>query len=100
MRASVMAATVVQPSVAGSQISAGSTAADSESDCPVPPMAMTLPSASSVRFIRRRAKAIGAISRHAGDAAVMSITAARLMAGSPPPARRILPGRYMTSDSE
>ena len=66
----------------------------------VPPIARTVPSARIVRFIRRRAKAIGATSRQAGLAAVMSMTAARLIAGSPPPTRRILPGAYMTADSE
>src|SRR5262245_57181812 len=39
------------------------------------------------------------ISCHAGDAAFMSMTEARANAGSPPPARRILPGAYMAPHS-
>ena len=46
------------------------------------------------------AKAIGSIARHDGFATFMSTTIAVLIDGSPPPARRILPGRYWTADSE
>ncbi len=100
MRASDIEDPVVHFSVSGFQISVASTAADSLSADAVPPIARTCPSARMIMFMRRRAFAIGSISRHAGVAAFISITAARAIAGSPPPARRIFPGRYMASDSE
>ena len=50
--------------------------------------------------MRRRGKAIGLVSCHCGLAWFMSMIAVRAMAGSPPPARRILPGSYITEDSE
>ena len=54
MRGSDMASTVRHVSVGGSKISAGSTAADALSPLPVPPTARLVPSASMVRFRRRR----------------------------------------------
>ena len=69
------------------------------SDTRVPPTAMTEPSSRIGVFMRRRGKAIGLVSCQAGEAAFMSMTCVRAMAGSPPPARRILPGSYIAPDS-
>src|SRR5215510_14686343 len=65
----------------------------------VPPTAITSPSARMTRLWRRRGKFIGLVRLHAGEAAVISMIAALLIAGSPPPERRILPGAYIADDS-
>src|SRR6059036_697094 len=109
MRGVCMLARVVQACVAGDQTSAGSTPREGVrppmSD--EPPTASTFPSGRSVRFRCERARAIDAVCRHAGDAAVVSITYVVARDGTAPPlssgsARYELPafmnwpGRYIT----
>ena len=96
--------------MSGFQISAGRTAFDRSvpSEVDIPPLARTVPSGSSVRFWYARPNAIGAVERHVGVAAFMSMTAVRpsarversapLKSGSAQvPAFMILSGRYMTA---
>ena len=75
----VSEATVVQVSVSGFQISAGSTAFERSvpSEVDIPPLARTVPSASIVRFWYARPNAIGAVERQVGVPAPMSMTAVR-----------------------
>ena len=64
----------------------------------VPPVPSTLPSGSIVRFICRRARFIEPVVCQVGPGTFRSITSAVAVGGSPPPARRILPGSYITAD--
>ena len=102
-RGTVALASVLQISVTGSHSSAAYTASVlSEFENPgppVPPVTNTFPSGSMRAFACRRAYAIGAVLRHAGVVCVRSITSAVLVAGSDPPATRILPGWYITTPS-
>src|SRR5262245_64187975 len=94
-----MAATVVHFSPTGFQISPCRTALVSSSPWRVPPTAITWPSARTTRLWRRRGEAMEAASFQAGEAGVVSVTAAFARAGSPPPARRIFPVPHMAQDS-
>src|SRR4051794_3846475 len=76
-RACVSEATVVQVSVSGFQISDWSTPLLRvvPSDVERPPLASTVPSASMVRLLYERPKAIGWVERQAGVAELISMTA-------------------------
>src|SRR2546430_10031679 len=75
-------------SVAGSQSSAENTAwVSSLKPVPlVPPVISTLPSGSTVPVTCRRGRFIDAVKRHAGEAALISITTAVPVGGEAPPA--------------
>src|SRR5690242_6934143 len=97
-----MRASVVHDSVAGSHSSAARTAAFVggllKPDAFVPPVTSTLPSANIVALLCLRATAIDATERHAPVPALMSITSAEAIGGSPPPTMKILPTSYMTAE--
>ena len=99
MRASAIEATLDHVFVSGFQISPSRIAWDASSERRVPPTAMTEPSRRIGVFMRRRGLAIGAVSVQAGLEAVLSKICVRAIDGSPPPARRILPGAYIAPDS-
>ena len=93
-------------SVSGSHISVGNRPVVSSTPSVVrwPPVLSTLPSGRTVSVWNDRRYFIGAASCQAGDDAVMSIFAARLVVVRPGnsgsdqvPDLRILPGRYMTA---
>src|SRR5438105_15127957 len=102
MRGSCKAASVVQASVLGSHVSAGRTPlVETRLTEVAPPTASALPSGSSTKLWLDRAKAIGAVCRHVGEAWFRSITLVVVTTGSlslgglPPAASSTLPGKYM-----
>ena len=92
-RVTCIAASVCHWPVAGFQSSAGYTPlsrSTSEAPDELPPVASTVPSASTVRLCCRRPYAIGAVAETCGVAPFRSMTRASLLEDAPP-ATRILP---------